>query len=221
MAETGKITPVAIESKSSNSKSDFKVEGARYRDPIMPEYYGNSFDRMRQQFLTSNYGSYSGNALSNYDRYGYNSGSGNKFGSSYDRYDSTYNRDKIGVGVSPLGTNDNKYNYTPGSTYAPGLGNNYGVGSYGTQVNGPYPGPPGNLPSDIHSKASSILLPLAGAALLGIAAYTLVSNPSVPNGITAKPPLYGRRRKRSLFDEKLEQHLAYRAHLRRQKKNIK
>lgn len=41
----------------------------------------------------------------------------------------------------------------------------------------------------------------------GIAAYALVASPAMAMG-----PMIGKRRKRSLFDEKLEQHMAYRAH---------
>jgi hypothetical protein len=84
-----KITPIAIESK----KSDLKVEEARYQNPVVPEYYGNSYDRNRQNFVTSNYGSY-GSGLSNYDRNGYSSG----YGSNSDRYGSQWNRDRTGAG---------------------------------------------------------------------------------------------------------------------------
>lgn len=84
-----KITPIAVENIKSNMKSsDLKVEEARYRDPIMPEYY----DRDRQNFITSSYGSY-GTGLSNYDRYGYNSGY-DRYGSNYDRYGSQWNKDR-------------------------------------------------------------------------------------------------------------------------------
>lgn len=132
-----------------------------------------------------------------------------------------------------------------------GFGNNYGGGSglggyggrypqEGGSINGPYPGPgglqggmPGGpmqglFPPDLEGK-TSLILPLAGAALLGslkpttgnsnqiiknrffyspgIAAYALVASPAMAMG-----PMIGKRRKRSLFDEKLEQHMAYRAH---------
>jgi hypothetical protein len=115
-----KITPIAVENKSNLKGSDLKVEEARYRDPVMPEYYGNSFDRNRQGFVTgSNYGSYAG-GMSSYDRYGsgmgydrYGSGLTDRYGSgfadryggnsigsnmgAYDRYGgSQWNRDKIG-----------------------------------------------------------------------------------------------------------------------------
>lgn len=90
-----KITPIAIESKS-NLKSDLKVEEARgYQNPVVPEYYGNSFDRNRQNFVTSNYGSY-GSGLSSYDRNGYTAG----YGSNSDRYGSQWNRDRNGAGES-------------------------------------------------------------------------------------------------------------------------
>lgn len=89
-----KITPIAIENKS-NMKADLKVEEARYRDPIAPEYYGNGYDRNRDSFVTSNYNSYAG-GLSNYDRYGTNGGYDSKYGSNYDRYGSQWNRDRTG-----------------------------------------------------------------------------------------------------------------------------
>lgn len=106
-----KITPIAVENNKSNLKSsDLKVEEARYRDPIMPEYYGNSYDRNRDGFITSSYGSM-GSGLSNYDRYGYNSGASrygtnfdkynvdsDRYGSNYDRYGSQWNnRDRTGI----------------------------------------------------------------------------------------------------------------------------
>lgn len=85
-----KITPIAVENKSNPMKSDLKVEEARYRDPIEPEYYGGGgFDRNRNNFITSNYDRYS-NGLSNYDRYGYNNN--DRYGSTYDRYSSQYNK---------------------------------------------------------------------------------------------------------------------------------
>lgn len=94
-----KITPIAVDNLKSNLKSDLKVEEARYRDPIVPEYYGNSYDRNRQNFVTSNYGSY-GDGISNYDRYGTNSGYNSamdKYGSNYDRYGSQWNKDRTGL----------------------------------------------------------------------------------------------------------------------------
>lgn len=84
----------------------------------------------------------------------------------------------------------NKFNYVPGGTYnnmnglnginaINGVGSNYGGGAYGPygetpygqrnpygQVNGPYPGAPGLFPPDLEGK-KSLILPLAGAALLG------------------------------------------------------
>lgn len=91
-----KITPIAIENNKSNLKSDMKEEEARgYQSPIMPEYYGgSSYDRNRQNFVTSSYG----DGLSNYDRYGstYNSGL-DKYGSNYDRYGSQWNKDRTGL----------------------------------------------------------------------------------------------------------------------------
>jgi hypothetical protein len=38
----------------------------------------------------------------------------------------------------------------------------------------------------------------------------LISNPGI--AMAAGPVAYGKRRKRSLFDEKVDQHMAYRAH---------
>lgn len=109
-----KITPIAVENNKSNLKSaDLKVEEARYQNPIMPEYYGNSYDRNRQNFVTSSYGSY-GSGLSNYDRYGYNGGSdglsnydrygynggSDRYGSNYDRVGSQWNSNKDRTGLS-------------------------------------------------------------------------------------------------------------------------
>lgn len=100
-----KITPIAVENKNNMKASDLKEEEARYRDPIMPEYYMNGFDRNRQNFVTSN--AYGG-GLSNYDRYGYNSGGdrygssygGDRYGLNYDRYGSQWNRDRTGSSKS-------------------------------------------------------------------------------------------------------------------------
>lgn len=130
-----KITPIAVENKS-NSKSDLKVEEARYQNPIMPEYYGNGYDRNRP-FVTSSYGSsmYGGTGSgyggtgSGYGTSGLGYGntglgygnSGSGYGntgsgysgiggsSSYDRYGG-YNS---GTGLDRYGTNVDKY----GSTY--------------------------------------------------------------------------------------------------------
>lgn len=84
-------------------------------------------------------------------------------------------------GASPINTMD-KVNYMPGGVYNPPGGNNYG-NSYGSRypyqggpVNGPYPGMSGIggigglggiLPQDLEAK-TSLLLPIAGAALLGL-----------------------------------------------------
>lgn len=70
---SGKIVPVAVDSQSNGNK-DLKTEEARFRDPVMPEYY----DRDRQGFVTQNYG----NNYSPYDRYGYNN--------NFDRASSQY-----------------------------------------------------------------------------------------------------------------------------------
>lgn len=91
-----KSTPIAADDKSSFKASDLKVEEARYRDPVMPEYYGNSYDRNRQNFVTgSNYGSYAGQ-MNSYDRYG--SGGYERFGSGVgvDRYGSAVGGDRYG-----------------------------------------------------------------------------------------------------------------------------
>lgn len=92
-----KIT-TADENKSSFKASDLKVEEARYRDPVMPEYYGNSYDRNRQNFVTgSNYGSYAGQ-MNSYDRYGSGMGGYERFGSGVgvDRYGSAIGGDRYG-----------------------------------------------------------------------------------------------------------------------------
>lgn len=73
-----KITPIDV--SKTNMKSDLKVEEARYRDPVIPEYYNSYLDRNRNNFVTGN----SGSSLSNYDRYGYNNNN------NYDRYGSSY-----------------------------------------------------------------------------------------------------------------------------------
>lgn len=92
--------------------------------------------------------------------------------------------------VNPL---TNKFNYVPGGSYngvnsgndlnrinaMNGVGSNYGGGAYGPygtspygvrnpngQVNGPFQGIHGMFPPDFEGK-SSLILPLAGAALLG------------------------------------------------------
>lgn len=74
-----KITPIAVD--KSGMKSDLKVEEARYRDPIMPEYYNSYLDRNRQNFVTG--GAYGGSSLSNYDKYGYNNNNYDRYGSNY------------------------------------------------------------------------------------------------------------------------------------------
>jgi hypothetical protein len=83
-----KITPIAVNSKSGeNMKSDLKVEEARFRDPVMPEYY----DRNRQGFVTSTYDeNYGGSA---FDRYGYNNYYNKINNNNFDRYGSKYSLD--------------------------------------------------------------------------------------------------------------------------------
>lgn len=89
--------------------------------------------------------------------------------------------------MNPL---ENRLNYMPGGVYNPpavnGLGNNYGNSyggspSYGNRypyeggsMNGPFPGA-GLFPQDLEGK-KSLLLPLAGAALLGLSCYFILSS---------------------------------------------
>lgn len=109
---------------------------------------------------------------------------------------------------------ENKINYLTGGLY----GNNRPYpDSRPIGPVGPHPIPPpphgGLLPPELEAKAQ-FLLPLAGAALLGIAAYAFITNPGL--AMAAGPVAYGKRRKRSLFDDKLEERLmAYRAHQRK------
>ena len=96
-----KITTNPDDNKSSFKAGDLKVEEARYRDPVMPEYYGNSYDRNRQNFVTgSNYGSYAGQ-MNSYDRYGSGMGGYERFGSGVgvDRYGSAVGGDRYGSGI--------------------------------------------------------------------------------------------------------------------------
>lgn len=72
------IKPIAND--KSGGKNDLKPEEARYRDPIMPEYYQGN----RQGFVTSNFMDNYGA----YDRYGYN---------NYDNKPSTTFFDKFGL----------------------------------------------------------------------------------------------------------------------------
>ncbi|KAG5677259.1 hypothetical protein PVAND_007030 [Polypedilum vanderplanki] len=207
-----KITPIAVNSKSNeNMKSDLKVEEARFRDPVMPEYY----DRNRQGFVTSPYDdNYGGSA---FDRYGYSNYYNRINSGSYGGYGSKYGYDNKFGGIYSGSSLENKFNQLTG------YGNKFGYGSAGP-VYGPYGNPSpisggsfsGLLPPELEAKGS-ILLPLAGAALLGIAAYALVSNPGIATAGLAGPAI-GKRRKRSLFDEKVEQHLAYRAHKKQTQK---
>lgn len=92
-----KITPIAVDNKSNVKSNDLKTEEARYRDPIMPEYY----DRNRQGFVTSSFmDNYGGSALDRYGNYG--NTNFDKYGTvNYDRYGSKfpgidYNREKYG-----------------------------------------------------------------------------------------------------------------------------
>lgn len=67
------IKPIAVDNKSGG-KNDLKPEEARYRDPIIPEYYQGN----RQGFVTSNFM----DTYGAYDRYGYNNFD-NKLGTTY------------------------------------------------------------------------------------------------------------------------------------------
>lgn len=184
-----KITPIAVDNKS-NLKSDLKVEEARYQNPIMPEYYDRSssyYDRNRQNFVTG--GSY-GNSLSNYDRYGYNSNGASGYGGSsaygannygsnnYGSYGGTKSKKiprylngnliHVLLDYGSLGTMlENKLNYMSGGSYNPSYGNRYPYDNNPMNVP-PYPPPHGGLlPPELEAK-SGLLLPLAGAALLGL-----------------------------------------------------
>lgn len=89
------IKPIAVDNKSGG-KNDLKPEEARYRDPIIPEYYQGN----RQGFVTSNFM----DTYGAYDRYGYNNNYDNKLGTTfYDRLGSNKygldynNRDRFGA----------------------------------------------------------------------------------------------------------------------------
>lgn len=112
-------------------------------------------------------------------------------------------------------------NYLTGGLY----GNRYPVGENRPPIaapnSGAYPIPPppmpphgGLIPPELEAKLG-LLLPLAGAALLGIAAYAVITNPAI--AMAAGPVAYGKRRKRSLGDDKVDEHMmmAYRAHHRK------
>lgn len=123
----------------------------------------------------------------------YFTGSGNAFG--------------IGGGNSGHSFLENKMNLLSGGVY----GSRYPMDRPIIPPNGPFPPPQsgGLLPPELEAKVG-LLLPLAGAALLGIAAYAIVTNPGI--AMAAGPVAYGKRRKRSILDDKLEQLMAYRAH---------
>jgi hypothetical protein len=126
---------------------------------------------------------------------------------------------KFGINTAGL---QNQNGFNGGAVYGPFGGSQQGHGF------GLFPGGSGIFPPELEQKAS-VILPLAGAALLGIfkffillkklkiiknkfintgiATYALVTSPAIATG-----PILGKRRKRSLFDEKIEQHMAYRAH---------
>lgn len=174
------IKPIPVDNKNSG-KNDLKPEEARYQNPIMPEYYQGN----RQGFVTSNFM----DNLGAYDRYGYNN-LDNKFGSTYfDRYGSNSNKyggldynnrerfgssefiknyfkncikvDHIkdyGVNTSPLDTKFGTSFGRPGFPPTP---------TEGGAMFGPFGYPTGGiLPPELEKKAS-VVLPLAGAALLG------------------------------------------------------
>ncbi|CAG9799916.1 unnamed protein product [Chironomus riparius] len=232
---SGKIVPVGVDSQSNGNK-DLKTEEARFRDPVMPEYY----DRDRTGFVTSNQ---YGNNNSPYDRYGYNNNNFDRATSQYyaNRFPGGYDsRERYGNTPTLTGNSfiDNKLNYLSGygakfpygagsAVFGPygspsiggqtgiqvgpqagigGMGGLGGLGGHGAPGSGLLP--PGLLSPELEAKAS-LLLPLAGAALLGIAAYAIVTGP----GLALAGPVIGKRRRRSAsFDQALEKHLAYRAH---------
>lgn len=98
----------------------------------------------------------------------------------------------------------------PGGVYNPNVPNSpYSPNPYGPQINGPMFGGSNGIFGQEFQEKTSAILPLAGAALLGIATYALVAGAGVSIG-----PMLGKRKRRSLLDEKLDQHMAYRAHKR-------
>lgn len=115
-----KITPIAVDNKS-NLKSDLKVEEARYQNPIVPEYYGNSYDRNRP-FVTSSYGS---------SMYG-------GTGSGYGGIGSSYGTSGLGYGNTGLGYGNSMSGYggIGGSNYDRYGGYNSGAGldRYGSNI---------------------------------------------------------------------------------------
>jgi len=144
-------------------------------------------------YPTSSYGSTINSGLGGTS---YGSSFGNSLGSNLGGtgYSSRYPYEQQGPQYGPY--NPNNPNQQQGMGFGAGLDGHFNKlnGLFG--MNGP----------DYEGK-SSLLLPLAGAALLGVAAYALVANPMLSMG-----PAIGKRRKRSTFEDKLVQHLAYRSH---------
>ena len=116
-----KITPIAVDNKSNVKSNDMKVEEARYRDPIMPEYY----DRNRQGFVTSSYlDNYGGSA---FDRYGYNGNtnynSNNGASNVFDKAGTTF-YDRYGSKFSGLLDNNNRERFGSSESFAYPLSEN-------------------------------------------------------------------------------------------------
>lgn len=117
-----KITPIAVDNKSNVKSNDMKVEEARYRDPIMPEYY----DRNRQGFVTSSYlDNYGGSA---FDRYGYNNNNyntntNNPSSNVFDKSGTTY-FDRYGSKFSGLLDNSNRERFGSSESFTASQGKN-------------------------------------------------------------------------------------------------
>ncbi|CAO1324278.1 unnamed protein product [Diamesa hyperborea] len=225
-----KITPIGVDSMSSVKPNDLKVEEARtFREPVIPEYYGSNYERNQPKNFVTSYG-----GSTTYDRYGGNTYGANNYenkygGSSYDNKYGGNNYNKYnnnGYGSNSYGTTspgssiDNKY-YIPGGSYNTNTNTNRNPfeNSNGIfQQGGQYPG---NNPLehgfDLHnpSHQKSLLLPLAGAALLGVAAALVVNGGALPlfhMGSAGAGAMYGKRKRRSLADDKFAQHLVYRGY---------
>ncbi|CAO1362705.1 unnamed protein product [Diamesa serratosioi] len=223
-----KITPIGVDSMSSVKPNDLKVEEARtFREPVIPEYYGSNYDRNQAKNFVTSYG-----GSTTYDRYGGNSYGGNAYenkyggssydnkygGNTYDKYNTNgYGSNSYGS-TSPGSSVDNKY-YIPGGSYNTNTNTNRNPfensnGGYpqGGQFPGGNPSEHGfeiNLPSH-----KSLLLPLAGAALLGVAAALVVNGGALPlfhMGGAGAGAMYGKRKRRST-DDKFTQHLVYRGY---------
>ena len=202
------------------------------------KYGGNSYNKYNTNGYGSNSANGNGYGSNNGNSNGYGSSS---YGA--DRYGSKYpNQDRIGISkyywiklfkfqdlihasintgygtTSPGSSIDNKY-YIPGGSYNTNTNmnrnpfeNSNGVFQQGGQY-------PGNNPSehvfDLHNPSTqkSLLLPLAGAALLGVAAALVVNGGALPLfHMGSAGAMYGKRKRRSLADDKFAQHLVYRGY---------